>query len=65
MVKCPYCQAELEGLPTDYGGEYHENGYGDESYWDEYRCDCPECGEHFRWFENYRRIDDDALRMDE
>lgn len=64
MVKCPYCKVELGDDPTEYG-EYYENRYGCDTYWDEYRCECPECGEEFRWFENYVRVEDDALRMDE
>lgn len=63
-MKCPYCNAELNGGPNDYG-EFHESCHGDVTYWDEYRCKCPECGEEFRWFENYVRVEDDALRMDE
>lgn len=64
MVKCPYCQAELDDWPTDYGN-YEDCGYGDRTYWEEFRCECPECGKEFRWFENYVRVEDDALRMDE
>ena len=53
MNCCPYCNAELSGDPRDYG-EYHNYIYShDLHYWDEYRCNCPECGKEFRWFENY------------
>ena len=64
MIKCPYCKEEIEGCPHEYG-DYHENHYGYDVYWDEFRCECPHCGKEFRWFENYVRVEDDALRMDE
>lgn len=63
-MRCPYCEKELDGYAADFG-EYHESGYSCDSFWDEYRCECPECGKEFRWFENYVRTEDDAWKMDE
>ena len=63
-MKCPYCGKEIDGWAGDYG-ELHDSGYGCDTYWDEYCCKCPECGKEFRWFENYVRVEDDAMRMDE
>lgn len=63
-MECPYCKAELEGEPYRYG-THHEWGYGINTYWDEYRCTCPECGETFRWYENYTWDSDETRKMEE
>lgn len=63
-MKCPYCEKFIEESVCDIG-EYHENGYDCDAYWDEYRCECPCCGKTFRWFENYIRVEDDCLRMED
>lgn len=64
-MKCPYCGKEME-LFTDVDGEFVERGYGDRgSTWDEYLCECPECGEEFRAFEDFKFVGQSAMRMDE
>ena len=64
-MNCPYCNAELDGDPRDYG-EFHEFGYSlDLHYWDEYHCECPKCGMKFRWFEDYVYDGQSVRRMKE
>lgn len=54
-MKCPYCKAELGGDPTEHG-EFLENNFECDTYWDEYRCECPKCGEEFRWIKEYEFV---------
>ena len=63
-MNCPYCNAELEGWPSEYG-EYHGNGYGNDSYWEEFHCDCPNCGKTFRAFEDYIYIGQSWMRLED
>lgn len=64
-MKCPYCGTEME-LFTDVDAIFIERGYGfDGQCWDEYRCECPECGKTFRAFEDYIYTGQSAMRMDE
>ena len=63
-MKCPYCGFEME-LFTDVDGEFIERGYEGDSAWDEYRCECPNCGKEFRAFEDYRYVGQSAMRIEE
>ena len=62
---CPYCKAEFE-LFTDVDAVFKERGYGlDGECWDEYRCECPECGKEFRAFEDYIYTGQSSMKMED
>lgn len=64
MAECPYCNMELDSVAScgkfvgrgyDYGGKA----------WDEYSCECPECGKTFRGFEEFEYTGESTEKMKE
>ena len=64
-MNCPYCKAEIR-MYIDNDPVFVDRGYGlDGECWDEYRCECPECGEKFRAFEDYIYTGQSSMKMED
>lgn len=63
-MECPYCSAEIGGYAHEHGTRCG-HGWGQDIYWDEYICVCPDCNKEFLWYMNYVLTEDEVCRMED